>query len=427
MIKKCLIVILLIAAFTCALPAGIVFAESDRVLLVYDDKDKMAIISDLIKACGMQPVAVSNVEYSSSMAEQYQYVVLQDTAPLKDMLQTNKKFVCLGDGFNVIPGVQTETVKRKMHAKISVYNNTQSVIIEKELTHIKSYCGEAIGSIGFEGNEYPIGVITERIMFAPHFCKDDITVFAVAKMLNEYFGRKDEGFMYVLIDKVSPFDSVKMLESIAESFYSAGIPFVMSIMPVYYNTDYPSFKRYVNVLRYIQSKNGSLIMHEPIVTGNELVGEDIDVRMPKVFETFKQNGVHVFDESMHPYEVSLKMLAAIHPQNELFISLPIDTVIKYEVFKDENELAKAVNEINKKWIQIGDYRRNVTGDEYIFMQAEIDGNFAYRRKDEIQFEFLVDAGNRVLTVIVIISGAIIITLILFGYKLYREKFIKKRK
>ena len=53
-------------------------------------------------------------------------------------------------------------------------------------------------------------------------------------------------------------------------------------------------------------------------------------------------------------------LSGMQPQNELYISLPVDTVVKFRVFHTEQELDNAINSINKKWLQIGDYRRYFT-------------------------------------------------------------------
>ena len=424
MVRKILVFIAFIAALLVMPLQEAAYADSSRVLLVYDDKEEMKVLSDMIKACGMTPFPVDSVEYTSGMVQDYEYVVLQDATPLKDVLQSGKRPVCLGDEFKVIPGAQVDTLNGKAHAQLSVYENTQSVILDQGLSYISDYDGEAVGSISFDGKSTPVGVVTDKIMFAPYFSKDDITVFAVAQMLNEYFENRDGGKMYVMIDEVYPIDDIGMLELTADKFYEKGIPFVMSIMPVYENTDYPSFKRFTDALRYIQSRNGSLVMHEPIVTGNELVGDSLDVRMKRAYESFEGNGVHIYEEAMLPYEVSLDMLTGIHPQNELFISLPTDTVIKLKPFEDEAAIDAAIEAINGKWLQIGDYRRNFTDDDYIYEEPGPDSAYAYREKSEASFSFLVDTGNRVLSVIVLISGIIIIALIIFGYGLYRQKFLK---
>ena len=314
-----------------------------------------------------------------------------------------------------------------MHAQLSAYNNTQSVILTQGLTYIVDHCGEPVGSISFEGKDYPLGVITDSIMFAPYLNKDDISAFALAKMLNVYFGKLDGGKMYIMIDEVYPFDDIDMLEMIADRFYDNGMPFVMSIMPVYYNTDYPSYKRYTNALTYIQCKSGSLIMHEPLVNGNELVGESLEVRLEAAHKSLEESGVHIYEEKLLPYEVSLDMLMRVEPQNELFISLPIDTIIKFNVFADEAELDAAIKAVNKKWLQIGDYGRNFTDNVYLYQETEVDEDYVYREQEEKSFEFLVDAGNRILSIIVLISGVIIIVLIIVGYRLYRAKFLGRRK
>ena len=424
MIRR-IISILLIAAVILMPAHNPTHADSGNVLLVYNDKEEMEVIFNLIKACGMTPSSVDSVEYSSDMIDDYEYVVLQDAAPFKDVLQSGKSLVCLGDDFKVIPGAQVNVMNRKTHAELKVYQNNQSIILDEGFSYISAYEGETGGNIRFEGIDTPMGVITDKIMFAPYFSKDDITAFAVAKMLNQYFQKFDGGKMYIMIDEVYPFDDINMLELIADKFYDNGIPFVMSIMPVYQNTDYPSFKRYTSALRYIQSKNGSLIMHEPIMTGNELVGDEIDVRMEKAFNTFEENDVHVYEQTLFPYEVSLESLTGIHPQNELFISLPIDTVIKFNVFKDEAELDAALEMINSKWLQIGDYNRNFTDNISVYEDTEVDTAFTYKDKTERSFAFLVDRGNQVLSIVVLISGIIIIALIVFGYRLYREKFLKR--
>ncbi len=423
MIKKIMIYILIVFILITSFQS-VAYASTDRVLLVYDNKEEMWIISNLIRACGMNPEPVYIVEYSNDMIQEYEYVVLQAKEPLEDVLKLGKRPVCLGDDFNEIPGAKTVSVNRKMHAQLDVYDNTQSVFFEKGCTYIFDFEGEPVGSMSVEGNSVPIGIITENIMYAPYFNNDDISIFAVAQMLNEYFGKKDGGEMYIVIDEVYPFDEINILKLTADKFYETGIPFIMSLMPVYDNTDYPSYKRYAQALRYIQSKNGSFIMRAPIVTENELVGDDIDVRMERAYKSFEENGVHIYDNEF-PYEVSSEMLGRIHPKNERYTSLPIDTSIRFELFQNESEIDTAIKLVNDKWLLIGDYKYKFTDQAYVMDEEEEDSVYVYREETERTFSFLVDTGNKMLTTIVLISGVIIIALIAFGYTLYRQKFFKK--
>jgi len=427
MVRKVFVSLLIAAILMALLPAQTAEADSAQVLLVYNDKEAMTLISGLIEACGMTPQPLDSIEYVNGMAESYDYVVLQDEGPLQDVLQLGKKVVCLGSSFAVMPGVQIKKTDRVMHAQMNVYGNTQSVIVQPGTAYIGGYSGEAVGSISMYGGDYPLGVMNDQILYAPYLSADDLSAFAVAKMLNRYFGRQDGGKMFVMIDEVYPFDDIEMLELTADKLYENGIPFIMSIMPVYYNTEYPSFTRYANALRYIQSKSGSFIMHDPLVTGNELVGESLDTRLQEAYAVFEENGVHVFDHAAFPYEVSLDMLSSIQPQNQLFISLPVNTVIKFDVFEDEAELDAAIDAINQKWLQIGDYRRYFTDNDYVYQEEAVDTDYAYREEKEQRYAFLVDAGNQVLLIVVLVSAVIIIGLILFGYRLYRNKFLKKGK
>ena len=94
--------------------------------------------------------------------------------------------------------------------------------------------------------------------------------------------------------------------------------------------------------------------------------------------------------------------------------------------KIEQELDDVISSINKKWLQIGDYRRYITNKEYLNVQEEVDENYQYRVHAERRYAFFVDAGNQVIFVIVIVSVVSVLGLIGLGYRMYQEKFIKKK-
>ena len=77
MIKKILVFIAFIAVLLVMPLQETAYADSSRVLLVYDDKEEMKVISDLIKACGMTPVPVDSVEYTGCRAAQGCFAVRQ--------------------------------------------------------------------------------------------------------------------------------------------------------------------------------------------------------------------------------------------------------------------------------------------------------------------------------------------------------------
>ncbi len=427
MIRKAVVFIIIAAVMLAFVPVRSARADSDQVLLIYHEKDKMAILASLITACGKQVEALNIVEYEQSMMEDYDYIVLQDNTPLTEALEMGKRVACVGDAFVTIPGVDIKRTTNAVTAELDVYTNKETVTLDPGVPYITEYSGQTIGSVLINGNTYPLCVVTDAVLYAPYLRADNLSAFAVGQMLNRYFGRRDGGKMYVMIDEVYPFDDLDMLRLTAKKLYENGIPFIVSVMPVYYNTEYPAFKRYANVLRYIQSIGGSVIMHAPLETGNELVGDPLDVRLEQAQQTFVDNGVVIYEETVTPYGISLAALSGMLPQNELFITLPIDTLLTFNVFKDEEELDAAVAEINRKWLQIGDYRRYTSSNLYTDDQQPADAEFQYREVSERRYAFLVDTGNQVLFVIVIISAVSVLGLIVIGYRLYREKFIKKKR
>jgi hypothetical protein len=147
--------------------------------------------------------------------------------------------------------------------------------------------------------------------------------------------------------------------------------------------------------------------------------------MEQAYQTFIDNGIAIYNEPVTPYAISLDALSGMLPQNELFITLPIDTVVCLDIYKSEEDLDDAIAAVNSKWLQIGDYRRHFTHVEYLDDQESVDPNFQYRPVAERRYAFLVDRGNRILFVIVIISSVIVLSLIAIGFRLYRRKFIKK--
>ncbi|MDD4797571.1 MAG: DUF2334 domain-containing protein, partial [Eubacteriales bacterium] len=332
MLKKTAVALCIIATLLALLPVAAAQAASDSVLLVYNDTQQMTLLANLITACGMDPKPVHSVDYVVGMAESYSYVVLQDEEPLQDVLARDKTVLCVGDDFAVVPGVNFGTVTRVANATLHVYGNVQRVILSPGTRYITSFNGEGVGSMTLDGGDYPLGVMCGAVWYAPYVNADDLSVFAFGQMLNRYFGRQDGGQMFVMIDEVSPFHDIDMLQKTADTLYDNGIPFIMSLMPVYYNTEYPSFTRYANALRYVQAQSGSFVMHSPIVTGNELVGLPLEQRMEQAYATFADSGVHVFAQDAFPYAMSLSQLSSIQPERERFISLPIDTVLVFDVF-----------------------------------------------------------------------------------------------
>src|SRR5690606_1239632 len=60
-----------------------------------------------------------------------------------------------------------------------------------------------------------------------------------------------------------------------DRLYEAGIPFIVSTKPLFSNFDYPAAKRYVETLRYLQARNGSILIDAPAVA--DTISADLSV------------------------------------------------------------------------------------------------------------------------------------------------------
>lgn len=70
---------------------------------------------------------------------------------------------------------------------------------------------------------------------------------------------------YLVLDEVYPFMPTDELMEKVQVCIDEDIPFVISVMPIYTNTDYPAMQQFCEVLRYAQSNGGAVILHAPIL------------------------------------------------------------------------------------------------------------------------------------------------------------------
>ncbi|MFR1374912.1 MAG: DUF2334 domain-containing protein [Eisenbergiella massiliensis] len=93
------------------------------------------------------------------------------------------------------------------------------------------------------------------------------------KAIAGLLGKQEGGNMYLAVDEVYPFSDLDRLCAVADRLYENGIPFIVRVMPVYENLDYPAFERYAQILRYVQARNGTVLLHPPVVReGGERIG-----------------------------------------------------------------------------------------------------------------------------------------------------------
>ena len=97
---------------------------------------------------------------------------------------------------------------------------------------------------------------------------------------------------YLVLDRVYPFADPERLLSLVEMLETENVPYVLCVMPIYANADYPAMKRFCEVLRYAQSRGAGIVMHVPQVTLANVTVEDLQENIANAYSAYSRYGVY---------------------------------------------------------------------------------------------------------------------------------------
>lgn len=128
---------------------------------------------------------------------------------------------------------------------------------------------------------------------------------------------------YIVIDEVYPYqDPAKLLE-IVKLFVQQQTPFVISVMPIYVNGNYPAMERFCEVLRYAQANGGGIIMNAPINQMTVFDKKTVQEYLNMALEIYLGHGV---------YPLALKV-----PRNWMFNEDTVDIMRRFKtIFTSED-------------------------------------------------------------------------------------------
>lgn len=160
----------------------------------------------------------------------------------------------------------------------------------------------------FDGDGYENGSVTFNSLTVP-FCQqiDEMRFIPVtqfdspttrAAFLQELSAwlktdeEQPEFAQMVVLDQVYPFMNPGRLKEEMDVFIEANMPFVVSVMPVFANGDYPAMKEFCQVLSYAQVNGGGVILHAPIIHDTAPTEEDIRRKLDEATAIYLANGVY---------------------------------------------------------------------------------------------------------------------------------------
>ena len=113
----------------------------------------------------------------------------------------------------------------------------------------------------------------------------------IANWLWPYESRMHVYTEYVVLDEVYPFEDPYRLREFVDYMGERKMSFVISVMPIYQNQDYPAMQQFCEVLRFAQANGGSIVLHAPIIQ-NGLVPEELSEKLTEATLSYFENEVY---------------------------------------------------------------------------------------------------------------------------------------
>lgn len=168
---------------------------------------------------------------------------------------------------------------------------------------------------------------------------------------------KNNNKIFFMLDEAYPFDDLNELLKKIDYLYNKGIPFIISSMPIFNNQNSEAMKRYMEVLRYAESRGGSIILHYPYIYQKDNVSADIKEISSKMAMSQKSfqdylvyaTAIDISEDWLYFSDIN----KYLDTSNTLFIT-PIDEDIKISKYnikinKKENVIEKVpYNNFNNK-------------------------------------------------------------------------------
>ncbi|MFC3770831.1 hypothetical protein [Paenibacillus sp. GCM10012303] len=395
--------------------------QPDNVLLLYDSLAKgtsregnVAVLQQQLAAYRVQVTTMSLDRYRQGTMQSYGKVItvinaadlnIANEAYKTDLAAYPGEYMHIGGNLpgriaDIGQGVLTRTDGRSV--RLEAGKISQSTIHPGPLTLIAGPESGIYGTITVEGSaeRFPYGVREGRNTYLPFMEKGNLSELAAAHVLKRWLQVETAGRTYAVIKDITPFSDFKLLEAVTDRLYEAGIPFAGSIRPVISNTDYPAMKRYVEALKYVQSRNGAILIQAPVVLdGVSRSGQLLRKRMEDFIavlagyqvaplgigaelywsydKAYAEGGMGFFssavlfpDEKPLPiepadtskafssalYSMTVRDLRRMERYGGAIPAFPMDTAVTIAFTDDERQLASAVQTLIDSRIPFADYR-----------------------------------------------------------------------
>jgi hypothetical protein len=153
------------------------------------------------------------------------------------------------------------------------------------------------GSFYTNNNEAPLFVQADGIRYCPLTdFTDEVLHAAFIQELNnwlwQYLDMPTSYPQYLVLDAVYPFMPTDQLMERVDACIEASMPFVISVMPIFQNAEYPAMQQFCEVLRYAQANQGAVILHAPLSNTGTFDRETLQELLTTATEAYTTWGVY---------------------------------------------------------------------------------------------------------------------------------------
>lgn len=97
---------------------------------------------------------------------------------------------------------------------------------------------------------------------------------------------------YLVLDQVYPFYEPEHLMRVTDMLEEEGVPYALSLMPIYDNAEYPAMKRFCEYLRYVQSRGAGLILRMPNAALSTVDAQEMERHLEIAYSAYSMYGVY---------------------------------------------------------------------------------------------------------------------------------------
>lgn len=274
------------AAEQCSLPgeSNILLLHPDT--LTDDQMDSLRILADTATALNMS-MELGTPAQADGLYDHYSLILVYDldadTALAQHLSASGAKLMILGGA--ILPDCLKASGFSDAAAAVQKRCPSTSAVLSYDFTDQKSYQAVTLlpeliytakggteyeaGSLDVSGQAMPFCTGFGSIRYIP---LTDYTqtlpraaiAFEISTWLWDYSGLPPQKGQYIVLDNVYAYMPAQDLLDRVDILIQSGLPFVICVMPVYVNTDYPAMQQFCEVLRYAQANGGAVILHVPI-------------------------------------------------------------------------------------------------------------------------------------------------------------------